>query len=78
MQKLRDEGTGETVDPLRDLGIDVVEVTESARDLSLAHLFCLAPELGEKRLDLELPVPATELVDLLLDNRLDLRNLAQT
>ncbi len=65
------------LDPLGDSGVDVAEVAQRALDLPLADRLRLLAKLGEERLDLELPIAAAEVLDLLLDDRLHLRHLAQ-
>jgi len=68
----------EVVHPRRDRRVDVAEVAERPLQLAHADRLGLLAKLGQQRLDLELAVPAREAVDLLFDERLDLRDLTET
>jgi N-methylhydantoinase A len=63
--------------PLGDRRVDVSEIAERALELALADRLGPPAQLGEERLDLELPVAPAEVVDLVLDNGLHLRNFAE-
>src|SRR6185312_15198438 len=77
VQELLHQRPREELDALDDIVIDVTEVAQRALDLSLPDRLGLLAQLGEKRLDFQLPVPATESLDLLLDDGLDLGYLAE-
>ena len=77
VQELLHERPGQVLDALGDGGIDLAEVAQRALDLALADRLGLPAQLRQERLDLELPIPAAEALDLLLDDRLDLRHLAE-
>jgi hypothetical protein len=57
------------LDALGDGGSTSPRSRKRALDLTLADRLGVLAQLREQRLDLELPVPATEALDLLLDDR---------
>lgn len=65
------------LDLLRCTGVHLTEPAERPLNFFLANRLRPETKHGEERLDFELSVATPERLDLLVDDRLDLRNLAQ-